>query len=89
MIMLNRAIAIGFRDDYQAGRAELETLETISSLAGHYLLPAARADHLRRLDRGYEPQSAYETTVRLAATGGPEQRLLRRHLTELAGPCQM
>jgi hypothetical protein len=55
VITLNRAIAIGFRDGYRAGRDELETLETISSLAAYHLLPAAPADFLRRLDRRDDP----------------------------------
>ena len=86
VIMLNRAIAIGFRDGYHAGLAELEALEPIPSLAGYYLLPTARADFLRRLGRDEEAQQAYETAARLAPTDGPEQRLLRRRLTELTRP---
>ena len=87
VVRLNRAIAIGFRDGYQTGLAELETLETLPSLADYYLLPAARADFLRRLDRPDEAQRAYQTAARLAPTGGPEQRLLQRRLTELTDPC--
>jgi RNA polymerase sigma-70 factor (ECF subfamily) len=86
VIMLNRAIAIGFRDGYALGLTELEALEPSSSLAGYYLLPAARADFLRRLGRDDEAQRAYETAARLAPADGPEQRLLRRRLTELTRP---
>jgi RNA polymerase sigma-70 factor, ECF subfamily len=89
VIMLNRAIAIGFRDGYRAGLVELEALDPTSSLAGYYLLPAARADFLRRLHRHDEARRAYETAARLAPADGPEQRLLQRRLTELTAPRQM
>ena len=99
VIMLNRAIAIGFRDGYRAGLVELEALDPTSSLAGYYLLPAARADFLRRLqhflgvlrhlDLHDEARRAYEIAARLAPADGPEQRLLQRRLTELTAPRQM
>jgi RNA polymerase sigma-70 factor (ECF subfamily) len=87
VIALNRAIAVGFRDGYQAGLAELDALDT-AALAGYYLLPAARADLLRRLGRGDEARQAYHAALRLTSDGQPEQRLLRRRLTEL-DPCQI
>ena len=53
VIALNRAIAIGFRDGYEAGLAALDALDA-KALTGYYLLPAARADFLRRLGRSDE-----------------------------------
>ncbi|MDQ1739328.1 MAG: polymerase sigma-70 factor, subfamily [Pseudonocardiales bacterium] len=82
VIALNRAIAVGFRDGYQAGLAELDALDT-AALAGYYLLPAARADLLRRLGRADEARQAYRAALRLTPDGQPEQRLLRRRLAEL------
>jgi RNA polymerase sigma-70 factor, ECF subfamily len=82
VIALNRAIAVGFRDGYQAGLAALHGLDA-KALAGYYLLPAARADFLRRLGRSDEAQRAYLAALRLAPAGQPEQRLLQRRLTEL------
>ena len=82
VIALNRAIAVGFRDGYQAGLAELDALDT-TALAGYYLLPAARADLLRRLGRNEQARQAYLAALRLAPEGQPEQRLLRRRLAEL------
>lgn len=72
-----------FRDGCRAGLVELEALDPTSSLAGYYLLPAARADFLRRLHCFFEERPAYEIAARLAPADGPEQRLLQRRLTEL------
>jgi RNA polymerase sigma-70 factor (ECF subfamily) len=82
VIALNRAIAVGFRDGYKAGLAALDTLDA-RALAGYYLLPAARADFLRRLGRTDEARRAYQAALHLAPIGQPEQRLLQRRLTEL------
>jgi RNA polymerase sigma-70 factor, ECF subfamily len=82
VIALNRAIAIGFRDGYEAGLAALDALEA-KALAGYYLLPAARADFLRRLGRSDEARRAYQAALELAPIGHPEQRLLQRRLTEI------
>jgi RNA polymerase sigma-70 factor (ECF subfamily) len=81
VIAMNRAIAVGFRDGYDAGLAELDTLDG-PALAGYYLLPAARADFLRRLGRSDEAQRAYETALRLTPPHQPEWRLLQRRLAE-------
>jgi RNA polymerase sigma-70 factor (ECF subfamily) len=83
VIALNRAIAVGFRDGHEVGLAELDALDA-SALAGYYLLPAARADFLRRLDRRDEARRAYSDALRLAPADGPEARLLQRRLEELA-----
>jgi RNA polymerase sigma-70 factor (ECF subfamily) len=81
VIALNRAIAVGFRDGYDAGLAELDTLDG-PPLAGYYLLPAARADFLRRLGRSNEAQRAYETALGLTPPHQPEWRLMQRRLAE-------
>jgi RNA polymerase sigma-70 factor (ECF subfamily) len=81
VIALNRAIAIGFRDGYDAGLAELDALDG-PALAGYYLLPAARADFLRRLGRSDEAQRAYGTALRLTPPHQPEWRLLQRRLDD-------
>jgi RNA polymerase sigma-70 factor, ECF subfamily len=81
VIALNRAIAVGFRDGYDAGLTELDALDG-PALAGYYLLPAARADFLRRLSRSDEAQRAYETALRLTPSYQPEWRLLQRRLED-------
>ena len=53
-------------------------------LAGYYLLPAARADFLRRLGRGDEARRAFLAALDLVPSGQPEQRFLRRRIAELS-----
>jgi RNA polymerase sigma-70 factor (ECF subfamily) len=82
VVALNRAVAVGFRDGYAAGLAELDRLSG-PALAGYYLLPAARADFLRRSGRSDEARAAYDEAARLAPDGSAEQRLLERRLASL------
>jgi RNA polymerase sigma-70 factor (ECF subfamily) len=82
VVALNRAIAVGFLHGYETGLAALAALEG-GPLDGYYLLPAARADFLRRLGRTGEARRAYLTALGLAPAGGPEQRFLQRRLREL------
>jgi RNA polymerase sigma-70 factor, ECF subfamily len=84
VVALNRAVAVGFRDGFAAGLVELDRLAA-PALAGYYLLPAARADFLRRLGRSDEARSAYAEAARLAPPGSAEQRLLERRRAELSG----
>lgn len=81
VVALNRAIAVGFRDGYDTGLAELDGLDA-TALAGYYLLPAARADFLRRLGRRDEAHRAYVAALRLAPPYQPEWRMLQRRLAE-------
>ena len=82
VIALNRAIAVGFRDGYEDGLAALDALDG-PALTGYYVLPAARADFLRRLGRTDEARLAYQAALDLIQPGQPEQRLLQRRITEL------
>lgn len=82
VIALNRAIAIGFRDGPSAGLGELDLLTADSQLVGYHLLPAARADFLRRLDRIDDAAVAYRQACDLAPTVADRRFLLRR-LAEL------
>jgi RNA polymerase sigma-70 factor, ECF subfamily len=84
VIALNRAIAVGFSDGYAAGLVELDALDP-TALDGYYLLPAARADFLRRLGRADEARRAYLAAVGLTPAGQPERRLLQRRLAEISG----
>lgn len=81
VVALNRAVAVGFRDGFAAGLAALAALDP-APLAGYHLLPAARADFLRRLGRADEARDAYAQAIGLAP-GGPERRLLERRVAEL------
>jgi RNA polymerase sigma-70 factor (ECF subfamily) len=59
-------------------------LEAGGQLAGFHLLPATRADLLRRLGRRDEAAGAYRAALALA-TSAPDQRYLARRLAEVGG----
>ncbi|MGH3208581.1 MAG: RNA polymerase sigma factor, partial [Trebonia sp.] len=82
VVELNRAVAVAMADGPAAGLALLRRLEAGGALAGYYLLPATRADFLRRLGRNEEAASAYEEAAALAGTG-PEVRFLSARLAEV------
>jgi RNA polymerase sigma-70 factor, ECF subfamily len=84
VVRLNRAVAVGMRDGPAAGLALVEQLEEAGELAGYHLLPATRADLLRRLGRRDEAAAAYREALELAPTE-PERRYLARRLTETTG----
>jgi RNA polymerase sigma-70 factor (ECF subfamily) len=81
VVQLNRAVAVAMRDGPQAGLAALDALE-IDPLRGYHLLPAARADLLRKLGRTTEAATAYQAALELA-TNERERTYLRRRLAEL------
>jgi RNA polymerase sigma-70 factor, ECF subfamily len=82
VVELNRAVAVGMAEGPMAGLALVEALEASGELAGYHLLPATRADLLRRLDRASEAADAYHEALVLAATD-PERRFLSRRLAEV------
>jgi RNA polymerase sigma-70 factor (ECF subfamily) len=81
VVELNRAVAVAMADGPAAGLALVRRLEAGGALAGYYLLPATRADFLRRLGRNTEAASAYAEAAALAGTG-PERRFLNARLAE-------
>jgi RNA polymerase sigma-70 factor (ECF subfamily) len=83
VVRLNLAVAVGMRDGPAAGLALIERLEESRELDGYYLLPATRADLLRRLERGDEAAIAYREALDLVATE-PERRYLARRLAEIS-----
>ncbi|RCV90209.1 RNA polymerase sigma factor [Billgrantia montanilacus] len=78
VVALNRAVAIAMADGLEAG---LELLEKIH-LPDYHLLPATRADLLRRLGRHGEAAEYYRQALNLA-TQGAERRFLERRLKEV------
>jgi RNA polymerase sigma-70 factor (ECF subfamily) len=84
VVRLNRAVAVAMRDGPAAGLALVEQLERARELAGYHLLPATRADLLRRQGRTGEAAAAYREALELAPTE-PERRYLARRLTETTG----
>jgi RNA polymerase sigma-70 factor, ECF subfamily len=84
VVELNRAVAVAMADGPAVGLALVDELAAGGALASYYLLPATRADLLRRLDRRAEAAKSYREALALAPTE-PERRYLQRRLTEVAG----
>src|SRR6516225_413796 len=85
VVELNHAVAVGMAQGPAAGLPLVAALEASGKLAGYHLLPATRADFLRRLGRLPEAAEAYRAALELAGTDA-EQRFLRRRLAETGGP---
>ena len=85
VVELNRAVAVGMADGAAAGLAIADDLAVSGQLAGYHLLPAVRADLLRRLDRPAEAAQAYRAAIDQAGTE-PERHYLQRRLAELTSP---
>ena len=83
VVELNRAVAVAMVDGPEAGLRLLDALAGRGELAGYHLLPAARADLLRRLGRRTEAAAAYREALDLV-TNAPERRFLARRLAEVA-----
>ncbi|GAA4607491.1 sigma-70 family RNA polymerase sigma factor [Actinoallomurus liliacearum] len=80
IVRLNRAVAVGMLDPARG----LSLLDALSpDLGSHHLLPAARADLLRRQGRAAEAATAYREALALAPSG-PERRHLARRLAEIS-----
>jgi RNA polymerase sigma-70 factor (ECF subfamily) len=84
VVELNRAVAVAMAEGPAAGLELVEALETSGRLAGYHLLPATRADLLRRLERHAEAAAGYREALELAATDA-ERRFLARRLAESTG----
>ncbi|MDT7585973.1 MAG: polymerase sigma-70 factor, subfamily [Pseudonocardiales bacterium] len=82
LVELNRAVAVAMRDGPAAGLSLLDQLAADPRLAGYHLLPAARADLLRRLGRYGEAAGAYRCALELVGNE-PERAFLERRLSAL------
>ncbi|KAA2255957.1 RNA polymerase sigma factor [Solihabitans fulvus] len=82
VVELNRAVAVGMAAGPAAGLDLVDALGATGALTGYHLLPATRADLLRRLDRAAEAAVAYREALDLAATEA-ERRYLGRRLAEV------
>ena len=82
VIELNHAAALAMVDGPAAALPRVEALAARGSLAGYDVLPAVRADLLRRLGRRDEARAAYQDALRLARHD-PERRFFRRRLAEI------
>jgi RNA polymerase sigma-70 factor (ECF subfamily) len=84
VVALNRAVAVAMAEGPEAGLARVAALEASGELADFHLLPATRADLLRRLGRHDEAATAYREALALA-TAEPDRRYLERRLAEVRG----
>ncbi|MEV4516402.1 RNA polymerase sigma factor [Dactylosporangium sp. NPDC049525] len=83
VVELNRAVAVAMADGPAAGLALVDALRDDGLLKGYHLLPATRADLLRRLGRREEAAEAYREALSTVGTDA-ERRFLARRLQDLA-----
>jgi RNA polymerase sigma-70 factor (ECF subfamily) len=81
VVDLNRAVAIAMSDGISAGLALVDDLAASGKLDDYYLLPATRADLLRRDGRLAEAVASYEQALTLAPTDA-ERRYLKARLSD-------
>jgi RNA polymerase sigma-70 factor (ECF subfamily) len=79
VIELNRAVAVAMAYGPAAGLVIVESVAATETLSGYHLLPAVRADLLRRLHRSEEAARYYGEALSLATTES-ERRFLARRL---------
>ncbi len=84
VVALNQAVAVAMVHGPAAGLALVDQLEPAVALTDYYLLPATRADLLRRLRRHPEAASAYRRALALAPTDA-ERRFSTRRLADVSG----
>ncbi len=84
VIALNRAVAVSMSEGPEAGLILLDRIGADGELRAYHLLPAARADMLRRLGRRAEAAESYRRAFDLAGTDA-ERRYLERRLLETTG----
>ncbi|MFE7416799.1 RNA polymerase sigma factor [Rhodococcus sp. NPDC057529] len=82
VVDLNHAVAVAMADGIPAGLALVDEIAASGRLDHYHLLPATRADLLRRDGRAAEARSAYEQALQLAPTDA-ERRYLTGRLREL------
>ena len=81
VVALNHAAAVAM-ERLDRGLSLIEELESTGELDGYHLLPAAKADVLRRLGRNHEAAAAYERALSLV-THLAERRYLQRRLADV------
>jgi RNA polymerase sigma-70 factor (ECF subfamily) len=82
VVELNRAVAVALSDGVAAGLAVVDELAAAGDLDGYHLLPATRADLLRRDGRVAEARAEYEEALRLAPSEA-ERRYLSGRIEQL------
>ena len=82
VVALNHAAAVAMAYGLERGLRLMEELEATGDLDGYHLLPAAKADVLRRLGRRSEAVAAYERALVLVSHP-VERRYLERRLNDI------
>jgi len=78
MAALNHAIAVGEADGPLAGLTLLDTVDTGGVLASSHLVPAARAELLRRLGRDADAVLSYTEAIARATNAAERKHLIHR-----------
>jgi RNA polymerase sigma-70 factor (ECF subfamily) len=81
VVALNRAVAIAMAEGPAAGLRLVDELDASGALVGYHLLPATRADLLRRLGFRDRAADAYRQALALAPNDA-ERRFLMKRLVE-------
>ena len=84
VVALNHAAALAMTDGPAAALMRVDALAARGELAGYDVLPAVRADLLRRLGRSGEARAAYGAALALARHD-PDRRYFRRRIAEMDG----
>jgi RNA polymerase sigma-70 factor (ECF subfamily) len=84
VVELNRAVAVAMAYGPAAGLALVDRLSADRALDGYHLLPAVRADLLRRMGRRDEARAAYRQALALTGTAA-ERRYLEGRIRETGG----
>ena len=84
IVALNRAAALAMAEGAERGLAQIDELASSGALRGYHLLPASRADLLRRLGRFAEAAAAYREALPLTRNDA-ERRFLEARLGEVSG----
>jgi RNA polymerase sigma-70 factor, ECF subfamily len=84
VVELNRAVAVAMAIGLPEGLRLLNALQERGELRGYYLLPAARGDLLRRMERWGESGEAYRQALTMVSNEA-ERRFLQRRLSEVQG----
>jgi RNA polymerase sigma-70 factor (ECF subfamily) len=77
VVALNHAAAVAMGTGLEQGLLLIEQLEATGELDGYHLLPAAKADVLRRLGRNAEAAAAYGSALSLVSH--PAERRYLEH----------
>lgn len=81
VVELNAAVALGMATGLERGLAWIDRLSAHPELTRYHLLPAAKADMLRRLGRFVEAAEAYRQALALV-TNPAERRYLESRLSQ-------